>query len=143
MRWAFCDDGFSLVNWGPFKSMFGSLLMTVVQFLCLIVYFIESVFWTLIRGVKMNDGSYKNIIDGLLFNNANLADNSITTIAGIDINDIGIVFAIIFNIFRHGNTGRSHLPMGSPHRLLQRNRQQRERTDYVPPPSDRSDVQDR
>lgn len=83
MRWAFCDDGFSLVNWGPFKSMFGSLLMTVVQFLCLIVYFIETVFWTLIRGVKMNDGSYRNIIDGLLFNNANLADNSITTIAGI------------------------------------------------------------
>ena len=83
MTVAFTDNGFNLFNWGAIKGLIGSLLLTIVQFLCVGVFFLENVFWVLIRGVKMQDGSYKNLIDGLLFNGTNLADNQITKITGI------------------------------------------------------------
>ena len=67
MTVAFTDNGFNLFNWGAIKGLIGSLLLTIVQFLCVGVFFLENVFWVLIRGVKMQDGSYKNLIDGLLW----------------------------------------------------------------------------
>jgi len=83
MTVAFTDNGFNLFNWGAFKGMLGSLLLTLVQFLCTGVYFMETSFWVLARGVKMKDGSYRNIIDGLLFNGTSVADNNLTKIVGI------------------------------------------------------------
>lgn len=83
MKWAFTENGFNIFQWDRLRGLLGSLLLTFVQFFCIGVYFLENIFWILIRGVKMKDGSYKNLIDGLLFNNQALADNQITKISGI------------------------------------------------------------
>lgn len=97
MKWAFTENGFDIFHWDRLRGLLGSLLLTIVQFFCIGVYFLENVFWILIRGVKMKDGSYKNLIDGLLFNNQALADNQITKITGVIIL-IAIALTIIASV---------------------------------------------
>lgn len=75
------DSIYSILE--PLKVYLDLCFLTLVQFLCAIVYFLENTFWVLIRGVKLKDGSYTNIINGLIFNNAALADNQITVISSI------------------------------------------------------------
>jgi len=80
-------SGFDIWHLGDwFGKMLASLLMTVVQWGCLFVFLMESVFWALARGVTVTEKGttntkYVNLIDLFLFENGQInTQNTFTKI---------------------------------------------------------------
>lgn len=80
-------NGFDIWHLGDWLGkMFASLLMTVVQWGCLFVFLMESVFWALARGVTVTEKGttntkYVNLIDLFLFENGQInTQNTFTKI---------------------------------------------------------------
>ena len=86
-------------DWGAwFSKLISSLLLLFVQFCCNIIFFLEQVFWTLARGIKQNDGTYKTIFDYLIFNDGDLSSlksNSLITNIIVYMMIIGVFLTIL------------------------------------------------
>ena len=104
MTSVFDGSGFNFFgNWGEyFGKVFGSLLLLIMQWFCVIVYFIENVFWVLALGVSTENKAtgkteYKSIIDMLLFGDVagTLKKNSPITNIIIFMMIIGIILTLV------------------------------------------------
>lgn len=120
MNNALDTSGFSIWDLGDwFVKFFASLLMTIVQWGCMFVFLLESVFWAFARGVQMvdTDGSktgtpgksyYQNLFDLLLFDNGKIREASLITQLSIYFIIIGVGLVILMAVV---SIIRSHISL--------------------------------
>ena len=102
---SFTMNGWDIFSWENFPGMIGSLILNFIQWLCLFVFFLESVFWVLIRGVPTGTTVrgkpvYKNLLDAVLFDGDkvfNWSSNPVTSMMILFI-IIGLVLAVLMSI---------------------------------------------
>ena len=100
---------FDLGNW--FAKFFASLLMTIVQWGCLFVFLLESVFWAFARGISVDGGkTYNNLFDLLLFENGKIREASLITQLSIYFIIIGAALVVLMAVIA---IIRSHISFNS------------------------------
>ncbi len=101
---SFDMNGWGIFDWDRFPGMIGSLILNLIQWLCLFVYFLESIFWTLVRGIKVGENRgkpiYKNLLDAILFDGDKIFDFKNNVIGSLMILFIiiGLVLIILMSV---------------------------------------------
>ncbi|MCR5309158.1 MAG: hypothetical protein K6E21_03510 [Bacilli bacterium] len=102
---SFDMNGWGIFDWDRFPGMIGSLILNLIQWLCLFVYFLESIFWALVRGIKVGETRdktpiYKNLLDAILFDGDKIFDFKNNVIGSLMILFIiiGLVLIVLMSV---------------------------------------------
>ena len=101
---SFDMNGWGIFDWDRFPGMIGSLILNLIQWLCLFVYFLESIFWALVRGIKVGENRgkpiYKNLLDAILFDGDKIFDFKNNVIGSLMILFIiiGLVLIVLMSV---------------------------------------------